>query len=197
MNGFAGIYTAGSAHKFINFQGYLPGKNVVIFGSSDIALIVARRLIVEGAKVKAIIEKQPYLHSHRNKITKCIDDFNLNVKLVHTITETIGSERITGVKVAKIDENGRFLKDTEEYIDCDCLLLSVGWMPESELPEKAGVRLSLSTGGPEVSEDLETSLQGIFACGNLIHTYGWAEDVAKEGYKAGIKASNYVESYIK
>ncbi len=196
MNKYAGIYTVGSAHKFINFQGYLPGKNVVILGSSDIALIVARRLIIEGANIKAIIERLPYVNSHRNNILENIKDFNLEVKLGYSISEVFGSERITGIKIAAIDENGRFIEDTEENIECDCLLLSVGWMPENDIPERVGIKLSQVTGGPEVNDTFETSIPGIFACGNLIHTYSWAENVVKEGYEAGNSASNFLEVYI-
>ncbi|WP_040212302.1 NAD(P)/FAD-dependent oxidoreductase, partial [Clostridium polynesiense] len=197
MNKYAGIYTVGSAHKFINFQGYLPGKNVVILGSSDIALIVSRRLILEGAKVKAIVEKQPYIHSHRKNLAKCIEDFNLPLKLGYSITDVLGNERIKGVKIAEVDENGRFIKDTEEYIECDTLLLSVGWMPESDLAEKAKIKLSQSTGGPEVNDNYETTQGGVFACGNLIHTYSWANDVAIEGGTTGVKAADFIENYLK
>ena len=196
MNKYAGIYTVGSAHKFINFQGYLPGKNVVILGTSDIALIVARRLIIEGAKIKAIIERQPYIHSHRHNIVENIKDFNLEVKLGYSIAEVFGAERITGIRIVAIDENGKFIEDTDENIECDCLLLSVGWMPENDLAERAGIKLSQGTGGPEVKDTFETSLPGVFACGNLIHTYSWAEDVVREGYEVGNSASNYIEANI-
>ena len=196
MNKYAGVYTVGSAHKFINFQGYLPGKNVVILGTSDLSFIVARRLIIEGAKIKAIIERQPNIHSHRNNILEIIEDFNLKVKVGYSISEVFGTERITGIKIAAVDENGRFIENTEENIECDCLLLSVGWMPENDLPVKAGIKLSKIIGGPEVKDTFETSLPGVFACGNLIHTYSWAEDVAKEGYEVGNSASNYLEAHI-
>lgn len=197
MHKYAGIYTVGSAHKFINFQGYIPGKNVVILGSSDIAIIVARRLIIEGAKVKAIVENQPYINSQRKSIVRCIDEFNIPLRLGYSVTEVIGDERVKAVIISKIDENGRALNDTEEKVDCDCLLLSVGWMPESDLPQKARIKISSSTGGPLVDKSYETSQSGIFACGNLIHIYSWAEDAAKEGYRAGENAVKYLLNYIK
>lgn len=197
MNKYAGIYTLGSAHKFINFQGYLPGKNVVILGSSDIALIVSRRLIIEGAKINAIIEKQPYIMAHRKNVSRCIEDFNLPVKVGYSITEVLGKERVQGVKISKIDENGKFLKGSEEFIECDCLLLSVGWMPESDLAEKAKIKIAIATGGPEVNDNFETSQGGVFACGNLIHTYSWADDITLEGYEVGKRATDYIENYLK
>lgn len=197
MNKYAGIYTIGSAHKFINFQGYLPGKNVVILGSSDIALIVSRRLIIEGAKIKAIVEKQPYLMAHRKNVSRCIEDFNLPIRVGYSITEVLGGERVQGVKISKIDENGKVIKGSEELIECDCLLLSVGWMPESDLPEKAKIKMSNATGGPEVLDNYETSQAGVFACGNLIHTYSWADDITLEGYATGKCAADHIENYLK
>jgi len=169
----------------------------VILGSSDIALIVSRRLIIEGARIKAIIEKQPYLMAHRKNVSRCIEDFNLPIKVGYSITEVLGGERVQGVKISKIDENGKVIKGSEELIECDCLLLSVGWMPESDLPEKAKIKMSNVTGGPEVADNYETSQAGVFACGNLIHTYSWADDITLEGYATGKCAADHIENYLK
>lgn len=189
----AGIYTAGAAQKFVNMEGYMPGKEAVILGSGDIGLIMARRLTLEGAEVKAVIEIMPYSSGLKRNIAQCLDDFNIPLKLSHTIIDIKGKDRIEGVTVAEVDENRRPIKGTEEFIKCDTLLLSVGLLPENELSRKAQVELSKVTGGPLVDNNMETNLLGIFACGNVLHVHDLVDNVTKESYKAGIMAAEYLK----
>lgn len=189
----AGIYTAGAAQKFVNVEGYMPGKEVVILGSGDIGLIMARRMTLEGAKVKGVIELMPYSSGLKRNIVQCLDDFNIPLKLSHTVINIRGEERVEGVTIARVDENRKPIEGTEEYIPCDTLLLSVGLLPENELSKNADVKLSKVTGGPEVSESLETSVEGIFACGNVLHVHDLVDNVTLEALNAGKNAAQYVK----
>lgn len=157
----AGIYTAGSAQKFVNVEGYMPGKEVVILGSGDIGLIMARRMTLEGAKVRAVVELLPYSSGLKRNIVQCLDDFGIPLKLSYTVTDIKGKERVEGVTIAQVGKDKKVIKGTEEYIPCDTLLLSVGLLPENELSRKAEVKLSDITGGPVVDESLETNVDGI------------------------------------
>lgn len=189
----AGIYTAGTAQKFVNIEGYMPGKEVVILGSGDIGLIMARRMTLEGAKVKAVVEVMPYSSGLKRNIVQCLDDFNIPLKLSHTVIDIKGKERVEGVTIAEVDEKRKPIHGTEEYIPCDTLLLSVGLLPENELSRKAEVKLSKVTGGPEVDEGLETNVDGIFACGNVLHVHDLVDNVSLEAHNAGLSAADYVK----
>jgi len=189
----AGIYTAGTAQKFVNMDGDMPGKEVVILGSGDIGLIMARRMTLEGAKVKAVVELMPYSSGLKRNIVQCLDDFNIPLKLSHTIIDIKGKDRVEGVTIAKVDGNKKPIKGSEEYIPCDTLLLSVGLLPENELSKKADVILSTVTGGPEVDESMQTNIQGIFACGNVLHVHDLVDNVTLESYQAGKTAAQYIK----
>lgn len=193
-NKFAGIYTVGTAHKFVNMQGYLPGKEIVIFGSSDISLIVARRLVVEGAKVKAIVESSSKLVARMDYSRRIAEEFDIPIILSHTVHEVIGNERIEKIILGKIEENGEIDEENLQTIECDALLLSVGWLPESKLAEDARVKMSISTSGPQVDKEFSTSQRGIFACGNLIHAYSLADKCTYEGEAVGLNAAEYIQS---
>lgn len=188
----AGIYSAGTAQKFVNIEGKMPGKEVVILGSGDIGLIMARRMTFEGAKVKAVVELMPYSGGLKRNIVQCLDDYGIPLKLAHTVTNIEGKDRVTGVTIAKVDENLKPIKGTEEYIKCDTLLLSVGLLPENELSRTAGVKLGV-TGGPEVDERMQTNVEGIFACGNVLHVHDLVDFVTEESYNAGRNAADYVK----
>ncbi|MBL4933698.1 NAD(P)/FAD-dependent oxidoreductase [Clostridium paridis] len=188
----AGIYSAGTAQKFVNIDGYMPGKEVVILGSGDIGLIMARRMTLEGATVKAVIELMPYSGGLKRNIVQCLDDFGIPLKLSHTITDIKGKDRLEGVTIAKVDDNRKPIKGTEEYIPCDTLLLSVGLVPENELSTKANVELSKVTGGPIVNESLQTNVEGIFACGNVLHVHDLVDFVTEESVNAGKNAAKYI-----
>ncbi len=188
----AGIYSAGTAQKFVNIEGKMPGKEVVILGSGDIGLIMARRMTFEGAKVKAVVELMPYSGGLKRNIVQCLDDYGIPLKLAHTVTNIEGKDRVTGVTIAKVDENLKPIKGTEEYIKCDTLLLSVGLLPENELSRTAGVKLGV-TGGPEVDERMQTNVEGIFACGNVLHVHDLVDFVTEESYNAGKNAADYVK----
>lgn len=189
----AGIYTAGTAQKFVNIGGDMPGKEVVILGSGDIGLIMARRMTLEGAKVKSVVELMPYSSGLKRNIVQCLDDFDIPLKLSHTIIDIKGIDRVEGVTIAKVDENRKPIKGSEEYITCDTLLLSVGLLPENELSKKADVILSRVTGGPEVDESMQTNIEGIFACGNVLHVHDLVDNVTLESYQAGKTASQYIK----
>lgn len=189
----AGIYTAGAAQKFVNIEGYMPGKEVVILGSGDIGLIMARRMTLEGAKVKAVVELMSYSGGLKRNIVQCLDDFGIPLKLSYTVIDIKGKERVEGVTIAAVDENRNPIKGTEEFIPCDTLLLSVGLLPENELSRTAEVKLSAITGGPEVDESLETNIEGIFACGNVLHVHDLVDNVTVESYSAGRNAAKYVK----
>lgn len=192
---FAGIYTVGTAQKFVNTRGYLPGKNIVIIGTSDITIAIARRLLLEGAEIKALVEKKPFIIAKRKKIKQIVEDFNIPVMLSNAVIDVKGKDRIEEVTIAPVDEKGQVINGEIEKMECDCLLLSVGWVPESELAEKARLKISEKNLGLEVNEKLETSQLGIYACGNVVHSYSYADDTTLEGYEVGKQATNYLKIY--
>lgn len=188
----AGIYSAGTAQRYVNMEGRMPGKEVVILGSGDIGLIMARRMTLEGAKVKVVAELMPYSGGLKRNIAQCLDDFGIPLKLSHTVVDIAGKERVEGVTLARVDENSRPIPGTEEYIPCDTLLLSCGLIPENELSMGLGVSLNPVTSGPLVNESLETNVPGVFACGNVLHVHDLVDYVSEEAKKAGEKAAEYV-----
>ena len=188
----AGIYSAGTAQKYVNLKGYLPGKEVVILGSGDIGLIMARRMTLEGAKVHAVCELMPYSGGLARNIEQCLNDFNIPLKLSHTVVEIHGRERLEGVTIAKVDERRRPIAETREYIPCDTLLLSVGLIPENELSKTADVSLDRVTNGAVVDQDRETATEGIFACGNVLHVHDLVDFVSEEAEVAGKSAAAYI-----
>ena len=192
----AGIFTAGSVQRFVNIDGYLPGKKVVILGSGDIGLIMARRLTLEGAEVKLVCEVMPFSAGLTRNIIQCVENFNIPLKFSHTITEIHGKERVEGVTVAKVDKYRKPIPGTEEYISCDTLLLSVGLIPENEISTKCGVATDSTTSGPIVNQNMETSVKGIFACGNTVHVHDLVDFVTAESLVAGKSASLYVQGKI-
>ena len=187
----AGIYSAGTAQKFVNLEGYMPGRQVVILGSGDIGLIMARRMTLQGAKVLACVELMPYSSGLNRNIVQCLQDYGIPLYLSHTVIDIHGRERLTGVTVAKVDENRRPIPGTEMEFDCDTLLLSVGLIPENELSAGAGVVLSPVTSGAVVSDTLETSVPGVFACGNVLHVHDLVDHVSNEAFRAGEMAARY------
>jgi len=189
-----GVFTAGTAQKFVNLDGYLPGKEVVILGSGDIGLIMARRMSFEGAKVKAVVELMPHSSGLNRNIVQCLDDFDIPLKLSHTITHIKGKERVEGVTIVKVDENRVPIIETEEFIPCDTVLLSVGLLPENELSKQANVKISSITGGPNVNQDFQTSIEGIFACGNVLHVHDLVDFVSEESVLAGKHAAKYIKN---
>lgn len=188
-----GIYTAGTAQHFVNIEGYMPGKKVVILGSGDIGLIMARRMTFEGAEVKAVVELMPYSGGLNRNIVQCLNDFNIPLKLSHTVIEIRGKERVEGVVIAEVDKNRQAIPGTEEYIECDTLLLSVGLLPENDISRKANISLNPVTGGPIVSQNLSTNVEGIFACGNVLHVHDLVDYVTQEAYAAGRNAASYIK----
>ncbi len=193
----AGIFTAGTAQRFVNMEGYMVGKNVVILGSGDIGLIMARRMTLEGAKVQAVVELMPYSGGLTRNIVQCLEDFNIPLLLSHTVTNIKGKDRVEEITIAKVDENRRPIKGTEEIYKCDTLLLSVGLIPENELSKSAGIVLDNITGGPVVNESMETSVEGIFACGNVVHVHDLVDWVTEESRRAGKNAARYVKKELK
>ena len=190
----AGIYSAGTAQKYVNLKGYMPGKNVVILGSGDIGLIMARRMTLEGAKVHAVCELMPYSGGLARNIEQCLNDFNIPLKLSHTVVEVHGKDRVEGVTIAKVDENRRPIAETREFIPCDTLLLSVGLLPENELSKTATVPLDRITGGAVVDQDRQTEIPGIFACGNVLHVHDLVDFVSEEAEIAGKSAAAYINA---
>ncbi len=189
----AGIFTAGSAQRFVNIDGYLPGKKVVILGSGDIGLIMARRMTLEGAEVKLVCEVMPFSSGLTRNIKQCVESFNIPLKFSHTITRIHGKQRVEGVTVSQVDKNRRPIPGTEEYIECDTVLLSVGLIPENEISVAAGVSIDSSTSGPIVNERMQTSVDGIFACGNTVHVHDLVDFVTAESLRAGENAALYVQ----
>ena len=187
----AGIYSAGTAQKYVNIKGYMPGKRVVILGSGDIGLIMARRMTLEGAKVLAVCEIMPYSSGLKRNIAQCLEDFGIPLYLEHTITKIEGDKRVTGVVVSKVDENKRPIPGTEIRFDCDTVLFSVGLLPENELTRKAGVPLSAGTRGAIVYQNRETLVGGIFACGNVLQVHDLVDFVSEEAEIAGKSAALY------
>ena len=188
----AGVYTAGTAQKFVNMKGYMPGKQVVILGSGDIGLIMARRMTLEGASVKAVCELMPYSGGLARNIEQCLNDFDIPLLLSHTVVEIHGKDRLTGVTIAEVDESRRPIMETAEHIPCDTLLLSCGLIPENELTKSAGISLDRVTGGAIVDGTRETEISGIFACGNVLHVHDLVDYVSEEAVIAGENAARYV-----
>ena len=188
----AGIYSAGTAQKYVNVMGYMPGKEIVILGSGDIGLIMARRMTLEGAKVKAVCEIMPYSSGLKRNIEQCLNDFNIPLYLSHTITKIEGKDRVTGVEISKVDENRLPIAGTEIHFDCDTILFSVGLIPENELTKGAGVSLASDTKGAVVNENRQTSVQGIFACGNVLHVHDLVDFVSEEAELTGRAVYEYL-----
>lgn len=189
----AGVYTAGTVQRLMNIHGLSPGKEAVILGSGDIGLIMARRLTLEGLKVKAVLELLPYSAGLTRNIVQCLEDFNIPLYLHHTVTEIIGEKRVTGVKVSPVTTDLRPIAEEAFYLPCDTLILSVGLIPENELSQMAGVKFDTSTGGPVVNSYYETSIPGIFACGNVAHVHDLVDDVSAESEVAGQAAAAYIQ----
>lgn len=189
----AGIYSAGTAQQLINMEGYMPGKEVVILGSGDIGLIMARRMTLEGATVKVVAELRPYSGGLKRNIVQCLDDFGIPLKLSHTVIAIKGKKRLEGVTLAQVDESGHPIPGTEEDYVCDTLLLSCGLIPENELSRGAGIEIDPVTNGPLVNESLETGISGIFACGNVLHVHELVDHVSEEAAAAGRNAADYVQ----
>ena len=187
----AGIYSAGTAQKFVNLEGFMPGKRVVILGSGDIGLIMARRMTLQGAKVLACVELMPYSSGLNRNIVQCLNDYDIPLYLSHTVIDIQGKERLTGVTVAEVDAKRQPIPGTEIHFDCDTLLLSVGLIPENELSVGAGVEISPLTSGATVDDQLQTSVPGIFACGNVLHVHDLVDHVSNESFKAGHAAAAY------
>jgi thioredoxin reductase len=188
----AGVYTAGTAQRLINRDGYLVGKNIMMLGTGDIGLIMARRFTLEGAHVKAVLARKNYPAGLTRNVVQCVLDFDIPLMLSHTIVEIMGRDRVTGVMVAKTDGRSAPIAGTEKLYECDTLILSVGLIPENELSKKAGVAIDPRSGGPVVNESLETSVKGIFACGNVLHVHDLVDYVTEESRKAGASAADYV-----
>ena len=167
----AGIYCAGTAQRLVNMEGFMPGREVVILGSGDIGLIMARRMTLEGARVKVVAELMPYSGGLKRNIVQCLDDYGIPLKLSHTVVDIRGKERLEGITLAAVDEKGKPIPGTEEDYTCDTLLLSVGLIPENELSNGMGVKMNRVTSGPVVNESLETNIEGVFACGNVLHVH--------------------------
>ncbi|SHK29981.1 Thioredoxin reductase [Anaerobranca californiensis DSM 14826] len=193
----AGIFTAGTAQRFVNMEGYMVGKEVVILGSGDIGLIMARRMTLEGAKVHAVVELMPYSGGLTRNIVQCLDDYNIPLYLSHTVIDIKGNDRVEEVVIAQVDSNRKPIPGTEKTYKCDTLLLSVGLIPENELSINASVQLDPITGGPIVKQSMETSIEGIFACGNVVHVHDLVDWVTEESRRAGKNAAKYVQGKLK
>ena len=189
----AGVFTAGAAQRFLNMEGYMVGRRVVILGSGDIGLIMARRMTLEGAKVLACVELMPYSSGLNRNIVQCLQDYDIPLMLSHTVIDIQGRERLSGVTVAQVDDKRQPIPGTEKHFDCDTLLLSVGLIPENELSQQAGVEMSPLTQGAVVDDSLQTSKEGIFACGNVLHVHDLVDFVSAESFKAGKAAADYVQ----
>ena len=189
----AGVLTAGTAQRFVNIEGYMPGREVVILGSGDIGLIMARRMTLEGAHVKMVLELMPYSGGLNRNIVQCLDDFGIPLRLSHTVTRLHGRRRLEGVSVAAVDSCGAPVKETEEYVPCDTLLLSVGLIPENELTRGVGAQLDRMTNGPVVNSDMQTSVSGIFACGNVVQVHDLVDFVTEEATRAGRTAAQFLQ----
>ena len=190
----AGIYSAGTAQRLTNMEGFQVGKEVVILGSGDIGLIMARRMTLEGAKVKVVAELMPYSGGLKRNIVQCLDDYGIPLKLSHTVVEIHGKERVTGITIAEVDSTRKPIPGTEEFYSCDTLLLSVGLIPENELTKGIGASMSRVTSGPDVNDRLETGAEGVFACGNVLHVHDLVDFVSEESTLAGENAAHYVHT---
>lgn len=189
-----GVYTAGTAQKLVNLEGVKVGKEVVILGSGDIGLIMARRMTLEGAKVKAVAELMPYSSGLKRNIVQCLDDYGIPLLLSHTVVDIKGKEKLEGVYIAQVDEKNTPVAGTEEYYPCDTLLLSCGLLPENELSIGAGVSIDPRTNGAFVNESLETSVEGVFSCGNVLHVHDLVDFVSEESARAGANAVRYIRN---
>ena len=189
----AGIFSAGTAQRLVNIEGYMPGREVVILGSGDIGLIMARRMTFEGAKVKVVAELMPYSGGLKRNIVQCLDDYDIPLKLSHTVVDIKGKERLEGITLAQVDSHGKPIPGTEEEYSCDTLLLSVGLIPENEISRGMGVDMNPVTSGPKVNESLETNIEGVFACGNVLHVHDLVDFVSEEAGTAGRNAAEYVK----
>lgn len=192
----AGVFTAGTAQRFINMEGYMVGKKVLILGSGDIGLIMARRMTLEGAEVQAVVELMPFSGGLARNIAQCLNDYNIPLYLSHTVVDIKGKERVEGVTIAKVDENRRPIPSTEIEYECDTLLLSVGLIPENDISRKTGIVIDRRTSGPVVNEMMETSIPGIFACGNVVHVHDLVDFVSAETRKAGKAAAKFVKDEV-
>ena len=190
----AGIFSAGTAQRLVNIEGYLPGREIVILGSGDIGLIMARRMTLEGARVKVVAELMPYSGGLKRNIVQCLDDYGIPLKLSHTVVDIKGKERLESVILAEVDDNRKPIPGTEEEYSCDTLLLSVGLIPENELSRDMGVTINPVTSGPKVNESLETNIKGVFACGNVLHVHDLVDFVSEEAGAAGRNAALYVKT---
>ncbi len=190
----AGIFTAGTAQRLVNMEGYMPGREIVILGSGDIGLIMARRMTLEGAHVQVVAELMPYSGGLKRNIVQCLDDFGIPLKLSHTVIDIEGRDRVTGVTIAAVDDRLRPIAGTEEHYDCDTLLLSCGLIPENEMSRSIGVDMDRVTRGPVVNESLETSVEGVFACGNVLHVHDLVDFVSMEAGQAGRNAAKYINN---
>ncbi len=191
----SGVLTAGTAQRFVNIEGYMPGKEVVVLGSGDIGLIMARRMTLEGASVKMVLELMPFSGGLVRNIVQCLDDFDIPLRLSHTVTSIHGKERLEGVTVAAVDADLKPIPGTEEYVPCDTLLLSVGLIPENELSRGIGIEIHPVTGGPVVDSDMQTSCPGVFACGNAVQVHDLADNVSEEAARAGKAAAKFCRGY--
>jgi len=191
----AGIYTAGQAQRFVNIEGYLPGRTYVILGSGDIGMIMARRLTWEGCQVKAVVEIQPYVSGLIRNQVQCLEDYEIPLITSYTITKIHGKDRVKGVTVSKVDRNFDRVIGSEKFIECDTLLLSVGLIPENELTRGAGAKIS-EMGGPVVDNNLETTNDGVFACGNVLQVHDLVDLVTAEAKRAGLNAIEYVKERL-
>lgn len=189
----AGIFSAGTAQRLVNIEGYMPGRRVVILGSGDIGLIMARRMTLEGAQVLAVAELMPYSGGLKRNIVQCLDDFDIPLYLSHTVVDIQGKERVEGITIAEVGPDRKPIPGTEIHYDCDTLLLSCGLLPENELSKTAGVDLSPITSGPIVNDSLETNIEGIFACGNVLHVHDLVDFVSQEATNAGKNAAKYIK----
>ena len=192
----SGVLTAGAAQRYINMEGYMPGKEVVILGSGDIGLIMARRMSLEGAKVKAVVELMPYSNGLNRNIVQCLNDYHIPLYLSHTVVDIVGKDRLRKVVIAKVDEQKKPIKGTEIEFKVDTLLLSVGLIPENELSSKAGIEQDKRTNGLMVNESMETSMEGVFACGNVLHVHDLVDFVSEEAKRAGRCAAKYLKGQL-
>ena len=192
----SGVFTAGTAQRFINMEGYMPGKRVVILGSGDIGLIMARRMTFEGAKVEAVCELMPYSNGLTRNIVQCLDDYEIPLMLSHTIVKVHGKARVEGVTIAKVDENLKPIPETFKRIDCDTVLLSVGLIPENEITQNAGIAVDTRTSGPKVGELRQTEMEGVFACGNVVHVHDLVDFVSEEGALSGKGVAKYLKGEL-
>ncbi|MBP3874987.1 MAG: FAD-dependent oxidoreductase [Lachnospiraceae bacterium] len=193
----AGIYSAGTAQRLVNMEGYMPGREVVILGSGDIGLIMARRMTFEGATVKVVAELMPFSGGLKRNIVQCLDDYGIPLKLSHTVVDIEGKERVKAVTIAEVGPDMKPIPGTEERYTCDTLLLSTGLIPENELSRGAGVEMNPVTSGPIVNEILETNIPGVFACGNVLHVHDLVDYVSEEATRAGENAAKYVQNGCK